>query len=550
MKRKNIYRHGIGILALIFFCQTYTYGQAGPWENHRTEVYNYLYRMAQKGLINFDDNVRPISRRYIQTCLDSLSARSLILSTTENKELQFYLQEYTDSYINSADAPVHLLKKDSARRWRLLDINTNNFMLRIDPVMTAAMIEGTNRSVKQYSAGITAYGYAGKHWSYYFSFNDVNEKGTGIDTLRAFTPQSGIVTRIATNKQSHNYAELRGGISYGFKNGSLSLAYDQTTWGYGENGRMILSDKAPSYPFFRLDYKPLKWLSFYFMHGWLNSNVVDESRSYPTGVPIYDSSQVFYLPKYFSIHSLSVQPVKGLDITFGEAMEYNDGAYVGYLIPVMFFKAYDNLINNNNINASSNGQMFLQVSSRNHIPRTHLYGSVFIDEISISNIFDEKKSRNQLGINIGASTTDLLIPYLTVGLEYTRINPFVYRNMIPAQDYTHSNYLLGDWMGNNADRFIFSVKYTPLPKLKLAGRYQSIRKGGMGTYEQQYFQQPQPSFLFDRLFDQTEMEFRASYEWINRLNLYGIASFKKTHSYITNLNTSINMLTLGVSYGL
>jgi hypothetical protein len=525
------------------------YGQA-VWENNRTEVYNYLYRMAQKGLIEFEDNVRPISRLYIQSRLDSLALKTTALSKTEARELQFYLKEYTDSRLNEGAAKPRFFKNDSLGRWRFLDINTNGFMMRMDPVLTAATIGGTNRSVKQYSSGLTLYGYVGKRWSYYFSFNDVNEKGKGIDTLRAFTPETGIVTRIASDKQSHNYAELRGGVSYGFKNGSLSFAYDQNTWGYGDNGRIVLSTKAPSYPFFRLDYKPLKWLSFYFMHGWLNSNVVDVARSYRTGVNIYDSSQVFYLPKYFSIHSLSVTPTKGLDITFGEAILYNDPAYVGYLIPVMFFKAYDNLINNNNINAGSNGQMFFQISSRNHIPRTHLYGSMFIDEISVSNVFDEKKSRNQLGVTIGASTTDVLLRYLTIGLEYTRINPFVYRNLIPAQNYTHSDYLLGDWMGNNADRFIFSLRYTPLPKLKLAGRYQFIRKGGAGTFDQQYYQQPQPPFLFDRQFDQTEMEFRASYEWVNRLNLYGIARFQQNHSYTLTPGTNANMVSFGISYGL
>ena len=35
------------------------------WENHRSEVYPYLYRMAQKGLIEFHDMIQPLSRAYI-----------------------------------------------------------------------------------------------------------------------------------------------------------------------------------------------------------------------------------------------------------------------------------------------------------------------------------------------------------------------------------------------------------------------------------------------------------------------------------------------------
>ena len=57
------------------------------WENHSKEVYNYLSRMAQKGLIDFDDNIRPLSRKYIANCLDSLAHKSASLSLVENKEL-------------------------------------------------------------------------------------------------------------------------------------------------------------------------------------------------------------------------------------------------------------------------------------------------------------------------------------------------------------------------------------------------------------------------------------------------------------------------------
>ena len=71
----------------------------------------------------------------------------------------------------------------------------------------------------------------------------------------------------------------------------------------------------------------------------------------------------------------------------------------------------------------------------------------FVDEIRIATIFNATKSRNQLGLTLGATVTDIGLPYLTLGAEYTRINPFVYRNLTPAQDYTSQDYSLGDWMG-------------------------------------------------------------------------------------------------------
>ena len=60
------------ILAAAFTNNTTLNAQV-VWENHTKEVYNYLSRMAQKGVIRFDDNIRPLSKKYISDCLDSVS---------------------------------------------------------------------------------------------------------------------------------------------------------------------------------------------------------------------------------------------------------------------------------------------------------------------------------------------------------------------------------------------------------------------------------------------------------------------------------------------
>lgn len=523
------------------------------YENHNSEVYNYLSRMAQKGLIRFDDNIRPLSRIYIAGCLDSVSARETQLSPVEKKELYFYKQEFNDGLIltnSKGRNKVDFFKNDTSGRWRALSGTGNGFLIRFDPILTAATIQGGGKHVSRTSSGFKMYGYAGNHWGFYFSFNDVTESGTGIDSLKQFTPETGVAGRIAANKKSLSFGELRAGISYAWKNGAVSIGQDHLLWGYGENGRMVLSDKAPTYPYFRLDYQPLSWLKFNYTHAWLNSNILDSARTYPTGVPAYGGVHQVYVSKFMASHSVQVTPVKGLDISIGESMVYTDKLRIGYLIPIMFFKAYDNLTNNDNINAGSNGQFFAQVSSRNQIPKTHLYSTFFIDEIRLSSIFSKTKSRNQVGLTIGGSVTDVLVPYLTMGIEYTRINPFVYRNLSPAQNYSSDNYVLGDWMGNNADRLIFTAKYTPFPRLKCMIRYQSVRKGGAGTLDQQYFQQPQPGFLFDHLSNQKEWFAKASYEWINNLYLSGYLSSLSVDDIGTGKKTSYRTINIGFNYGL
>lgn len=286
------------------------------------------------------------------------------------------------------------------------------------------------------------------------------------------------------------------------------------------------------------------------MHAWLNSNLVDSNLSYNTySGGVSGDIRVLFIQKYLASHSLVFKPMHGLNIAVGESIVYSDQLDPGFFIPINLFKIYDNNHSNYSINAGSNGQIFLQLSSRNQIKNTHLYASTFIDEIRVSEIFNKLKSRNQLGYTIGGSVTDVLIPYLTIGAEYTRVNPFVYNNLIPAQTYASYNYSLGDWIGNNFDRKILFVKYTPMPKLKLYMRYEDIRKGGTGTIVQQYTAEPQPAFLFDNQKTRKDFYLQATYEWIHNLYLRTSAQWIN-ESYKNGLKINNTSYSLGISFGL
>jgi hypothetical protein len=253
--------------------------------------------------------------------------------------------------------------------------------------------------------------------------------------------------------------------------------------------------------------------------------------------------------KYLATHSIEVEAMKGLNIAIGESIVYSDKMDPGFLIPINLFKFYDNNRSNYLIEAGSNGQYFLSVSSRNQLKNTHIYSTLFIDEIKVSSMFNKTKSRNQLAYNLGGSITDVFIPYLSLGAEYTRVNPFVYSNLIPAQTYSSYNYSLGDWMGNNFEKAILFAKYTPVSKLKLVARYQKIRKGGIGTIYEQYAVQPQPTFLFNYTKTRSDIFLQARYEYIN--NIYLSSSLTLMQIKLANGNlVKENTYQLGISVGL
>ena len=544
----NLKKIFIFLSCIVFF---YNHSSAQTiFENNRSEVYPFLNRMAQKGLVQFDDIIQPVTRTHINQALVDLQNKKIQLSITEQKELSFYLEEF--AIIVDTNSKLDLFKNDYNKRWRSFRLQSKEFVVNGDPIIGIATFSNDGKTVQQLSNGMEMWGTMGelKKWSYQLFYRDYTEKGNGIQNTNIASPETGKILIGASANNQINYSEVRANLSYSWKNGSISFGKDNMNWGYGENGKLVLSNKTPSYPYIRFDYTPVKWMSFNYMHAWLNSNLIDSNLSYNTFTGgVSGDTRILYTQKYLVTHSLIFKPIKGLNIALGESIIYSDKLDPGFFIPINLFKFYDNNRSNYSINAGSNGQYFLQISSRNQIKNTHLYASTFIDEIRVVEIFNKSKSRNQLGYTIGGSVTDIMVPYLTLGAEYTRINPFVYSNLIPAQAYTSYNYSLGDWVGNNFDRKIIFLKYTPLPKLKLIARYQDIRKGAAGTIVQQYLAEPQPAFLFDLQNKRKDIYLQATYEWIHNLYLRSSAQWlSETNANGLKINSS--MYSLGISFGL
>lgn len=520
------------------------------FENNQSEVYSYLSRIAQKGLINLNDLIQPINRKEISSKLEELSIKDSLLNKIEKEELYFYLKEYGLNNYQSKNK-LTIFKKDEKNRWRAFKSVNEFFEINADPIIGYKKITGIDRSITQLSNGFNIWGTIGKNknWGYSVYYRDYTENGTVQNNTRKESSEKDVVLIGTRNDNTINYSDIRAQINYGWKNGTISFGKDNLNWGYGENGKLVLSQKAPSYPLIRLDYNPLSWIHFNYTHAWLNSNIIDSSLSYLTqSGRLPNDARINFIQKFMATHSIKVEPFKGLFFSIGESIIYSDKLDPGFLLPVNLLKFYDNNRSNYQIEAGSNGQYFFGFNSRNQIKNTQLYGTLFIDEIKVSAILDKKNRRNQLGFNLGFNKTDLVIPYLTIGGEYVRVNPFVYSNLIPAQTYKNYDTYLGDWMGNNFDRTMFYLKYTPIAKLKFYTRIQKIRKGDQGTIFEQYEKQPQPAFLNNYIKTRNDLFIQLRYEWIN--NLYLNASYELIENQFKNNSIRDYTIQAGISFGL
>ncbi len=504
-------------------------------QSHQSTVIDYLSRMAQKGKIEFNDFIKPIDRKIIFQKLTELQNQK-DLSAIEQKELQFFIAGFvlenptiihigsslTDTSFgkNGNSGPQFFsfkkLKTNPTVQQNLITYKENGFGLIVNPMGNLTMQSRNGKINTIQGRGFQLAGYAGKRIGFQLSFMDINEQGR-YDSLRLDNELPGFVKKGTTNPKILNYSQMNATLSYRLNKGMITVGQDQQVMGYGRSGNIVLSDKAPAYPFYALNYQPSTWLKFNYMHAWLQSGVLDTRATYDLNNMVYGGVRQQYLPKFFATHSVEIAPMKGLKINLGESIMYSENLQLAYMLPVTFFKAFDNQKFADNILTGSNGQFFFGFSSRNQLPNTHLYGQWMIDEIRLSTAFNSGKSRNQLGYQLGASVTDLFMHYLTFNAEYTRLNPFMYRNFIAAQNYSNANYSLGDWMGSNADRILLSAKYHPKANLSLEAFAFMLRKNGEASIEAQYFAEPQPKFGFNPQYRRTKMGLNAQYELWNNL---------------------------------
>ena len=545
------------LVSFVIYLQTISYAQV-VYEPLYKDVYNFLDRLSAKGVINYNDEMRPLPRKYIAAKLIEAEKHTDLLSEVEKEDLQFYKKDYYHELllINNETGKTHLnsFSKDPAGRWRVFSYTDDLFKMNLSLILGYEIGSLDEEKKTHLWNGLYTSGYISNNIGFSFDFRDNTEEGKTIDKSKHFNPVTGINGRSSSNILDYpddklEYSETKGVIAANWSWGSFAVGKEFFEWGYGESGLLVLSQKAPSFPFIRLDVSPVEWLGFNYFHGWLSSDVVDSSSFYYTSTGALRFS---YREKYIASHSLFIRPLKGLKISLGESIIYSDKLEMIYFLPVIFFRSADHLISRQKNVVGGNSQFFLSVSSRNHIKNSHLYGSLFIDELTLTGLFNSEKQRNQFGFSLGASVIDLPMDNLTLIAEYTKIYPFVYNHFNQTQTYTDASYVLGHWMGNNADQIYGSIKYRFIRGLeaKVWARY--IRKGEQGNIIDQY-SQPQPPFLFGLRTNYTYLGTTVKYEYLHDLFFRIQYRFTKTskeqedHSFT---DKNVNEFSLAVYYGM
>ncbi len=483
------------LILLIIILTTVLHSQS-LFEPVNSDVYDFLENLDASGTITLDYEIKPLTR--IEIAKKLLEAESLKdnLSDLQKKLLNFYLIDFKPE--------ISILKNDfeekpepeffitnADRRLRFFEYSAKDFSFYADPMLSGSIqsIAGERLLVRR--NGFSVYGYAVKNWAYGLSFYDNEESGKNLDINKNLSPERATsITKI--KKDAFEYDVVTASLAYEWSDGSISIGKDYFRIGSGQAGNIILSDKAPSFPFIRLDYKPAKWLRFFYFHGFLISDVPDSATFRYNRVPGRISIQD--VPKFIAFHSVSFYPSGNSSITLGESIIYSDYLQPIYLIPVVFFRVADHYLGRGKSSATGNAQMFADGSYSIPSIKTKFYGTLFIDELSLNSIFSGG-NLSAIGFTAGATLFNIFSDFSSLNIEYTRVNPFVYMNSVDAQTFTNDSYTLGHWIGSNGDIVSLKYKQNILRSLEYSIGAWYFRKGKTELPVEQYTT-PYPGFLY------------------------------------------------------
>ena len=379
---------------------------------NNTDVYDFIERLSQEGYVEFFKDITPVSKLTLAEKLLYVKLKEAELSENELERLSYYLNEFSFE--------VKYLNKDSLTVSSFFSSGKNdrfNFYKFYSPLftLTADLILGVNynfpKKIYHQFTGAQIYGRISDNWGYYFNYRDNLESGINLDRSKSFTPMTGVILAKWSEKEVQ-YSETRGGISYGWKWGSLTAAKDFIHIGSSSqslnegHASVILSDKAPSFPYFRLEIAPTYWFRYDFIHGWLNSNLIDSTTYMPTGVTITgkrESVSYSSLPKYYVGHSISISPSENLWLTLGESIIYGRNIEYMYFLPI-FLRLADHYKSKTGADTGDNAQIFFNASYIWQAIASKLYLTLYIDELSPESLFSGGKNAQVYAVTLGGNS--------------------------------------------------------------------------------------------------------------------------------------------------
>ncbi len=247
------------------------------------------------------------------------------------------------------------------------------------------------------------------------------------------------------NPEETFFDETRGYISADFDLISFKFGRDRMNIGYGIN-KILLGNSAPIFDYLGMDIR-YKFFSYSFFHGQLLGHEYYAQDTTTGGVHVVDS-------KYIAYHRIGFDFSRHIGFGAGEAVIYGERPLdFSYLNPFAFYKSIEHSNRDRD-----NAMLFFDLNNKS-IKGLKFYATFLIDDIDFGKLGTGWWG-NQTILDAGMDSELLynILP-LSIKLQYTKIDPYVYTHRLERNNFTNFGYSLSSFSEPNSELFLTYIKY-------------------------------------------------------------------------------------------
>lgn len=471
-KRNNFIKE---LFVLLFLITSVLTAQIGYVEINNP-IYNYLNRMQSLHVIeNYNSFEIPKTRKEITNHLKEIILKKDILNSIDVKTLSDFLVEFefdlsyttknysslfgdtSDSYFLNQNEKFIYVYTDSTK--------FNSFINFVGS--TEGLYSNDKNNSETSSASLVTFGaeFRGTifdNFGYYA--RATNGLQYGNTELASFKSNLRYNYKYNSDHDSSKFFdETIGYLSAEFDYIKFKIGRDRVNIGYGIS-KSIMDSYSP-----QMDYLSLQLnysiFNFSFLHGKLFGKTSYKSNK-------VSGTQKIINDKYIAYHRLGINFSKHLHIGFGETIIYaNRNIDISYLNPFNFYKSVEHA------NQDRDNAMLFVDFRNNSFKGLTVFGTILIDDVDFSK-FGTDWYGNKFVYDFGFTYEPFPESFpLTIGMQYLRIDPYVYAHRFDDNNYTSMDIGVGPNIQPNSGSCFFNIKYKPHYRIELEMSYQFINHG-------------------------------------------------------------------------
>jgi len=403
--------------------------------NIHDQVYAFVKRLVTRNLLEKRlYNTQPLTRREIAEALIEITEKNqsgrIELTDVEEKHLKYYQRLFGDEIetINPGFLPP--LKKIHT-----VTIEGEDYEVNFDFKTKQELAHTKPRPGKGQETSITSLDFIfqaklGRHLGILSVLHDRLLLGSAS----SYHPYDNEVS-YDLRGESRTFNAMEGYIILDLRWLALLWGIDEAWWGPGRHGALMISDNSAPKDTFKISglYGPLK---FTYLTSILREDMLEE-----------------YQPRYMSAHRLEFVPYRGISVGLNEVMLFADRYDLRYLNPFIIFYTLQTE------NCKDNGLLGIDLDIT--LPASiGLYTELMVDDFQTSEGWEAFRVWNsKYGALVGLYCAD---PFgwkdTDLSIEYAFVNQYAYTYEYEAIKYTHEDFIIGHWIGTDADDIWFDVR--------------------------------------------------------------------------------------------